>query len=157
MTATYIALSTITLTGAQATVTFSSIPATYRDLILVFSGTTSAGTTLFGRFNSDGGANYTFNGMFGNGSSPGVVNGGSESFLYLGYPTTSRNTITVQVMDYSQTNKQKFALSRSSDASGFVTASVNRWSNTNAINTIQLSLASGTIAIGTTISLYGIN
>ena len=43
-TPTYTPLATVTLGTSAASVTFSSIPATYRDLILIFDGTGSGST-----------------------------------------------------------------------------------------------------------------
>jgi hypothetical protein len=52
-TPTYTPLATVTLGSSASSVTFSSIPGTYRDLILIFDGTGS-GTT--------GNLRMTFNG-----------------------------------------------------------------------------------------------
>jgi hypothetical protein len=55
-TPTYTPLATVTLGTTAASVTFSSIPATYRDLIFVLSGLGgSANITL--RYNGDSGSN----------------------------------------------------------------------------------------------------
>jgi hypothetical protein len=57
-TPTYIPLATVTLGSADSSVTFSSIPATYRDLILVLNGTRSTTSGVRARANADAGANY---------------------------------------------------------------------------------------------------
>jgi hypothetical protein len=52
-------LANITLGSAAASVTFSSIAATYKDLYLVAqTGLSSAGQTVNVQFNNDTGANY---------------------------------------------------------------------------------------------------
>jgi hypothetical protein len=57
-TNTYVALATATATGSQSTITFTSIPQTYTDLVLVCSGNTvNLATALL--FNNDNGANYS--------------------------------------------------------------------------------------------------
>ena len=60
-TATYALIERQTLGSATSTVTFSSIPGTYTDLIII-SSALSAGTseTIMMRFNSDSGNNYSF-------------------------------------------------------------------------------------------------
>ena len=59
-TPTYIALATTTLSSAVGSVTFSSIPAGYRDLVLVAEGLTSGATSnVRMQFNSDTGNNYS--------------------------------------------------------------------------------------------------
>jgi hypothetical protein len=54
----YTALANVTLGSSAASVTFSSISQSYRDLVLVITATTSAVDNAFIRFNSDSGSNY---------------------------------------------------------------------------------------------------
>ena len=62
MPATYEPISTTTLGSAVNSVTLSSIPATYTDLVLVWKGSFSASGSGVGvRFNGDSGANYSEN------------------------------------------------------------------------------------------------
>ena len=66
---TYEPIATSTLGSAQATVTFSSIVGTYRDLVLIINSTpTTSNVTGNMRFNSDTGVNYYMTGMRGNGT-----------------------------------------------------------------------------------------
>jgi hypothetical protein len=63
-TPTYTPLANVTLGATAATVTFGSIPATMRDLVVIVNGTTSSNVFTGLRFNSDSGSNYTFVRMF---------------------------------------------------------------------------------------------
>jgi len=156
--ATYTALATITLAGSASDVTFSSIPATYRDLILVATGKSTSGLQDQGiNFNADGtNTNYDCVIMWGNGS---TYNSTTSTWLidYYGSVTTDNTAATIlQIMDYSATDKHKTYLSRSNRAASGVDAIAGRWSNTAAITSIKYFLIGGTLAAGTTVSLYGI-
>lgn len=159
MTATYLPLATITLISTDSEIVFSSIPATYRDLVLVINARyTSLDGNIQLRFNGDGGSNYSSVYFGGNGSSPfaGTL---SLPWIYGGGANTSQgNGQIFQIMDYAQ-SKHKTVLNRTSEVGGAVYAWANRWASTNAINTISIvgQDALRTFAIGSTFSLYGIN
>ena len=154
-TSTYVALATTTLSGGETSVTFSSIPATYRDLVI--QGTTKAGAeiALFIAFNSDTtAANYSYVYMLGNGSSTSSVASGANRLV--SSTTTSFSTFRVQAMDYSATDKHKNYLSRADVSAAFTYALAGRWANTNAITSVAITTASNSFSADTTFSLYGI-
>jgi hypothetical protein len=156
-TPTYKALATVTLGSSASSVTFSSIPATYRDLVIVVAGTNSTSSGLYLRLNGDTGANYTAVYAYGTGSSVVsatniVING-----LYVGNFTNAGQSVsTNHLMDYSATDKHKTMLGRGSDPSNFVIMQATRWANTTAVTSVQVLPASGTMSTGMTISMYGI-
>lgn len=162
MASAQVALGTLTLSSGQSSVTFSSIPATYRDLQIVvsfaMSGTGSASRL---RFNGDTGANYSGVWMGGQGSSTAS---GSESNAtgsrVIGYsvgPTTGQQTFTLSVMDYSATDKHKSALSRYSDAGGDVQATATRWASNAAVTSVTIYDVLGqSFVTGSVFSIYGI-
>jgi hypothetical protein len=156
-TQTYRPLATVTLGSAVNSVTFSSIPATYRDLIFVISGTlVSGGSDTQLRVNGDSGSNYNRVYMFGNGST--TESGASSNqpqFLPWNASTTQSNAIG-QLMDYSATDKHKTLLSRQDLTTVGVSAQAQRWANTAAITTLAFSVSGTNYAIGTTFSLYGV-
>ena len=163
MTTTYIALATTTLSSATSTVTFSSIPATYRDLIIVVGNAQSASGNpgLVARFNGDTNSNYSYVRMTGNGSTTGSASA-TDTFAVLaaafGLSTSQIATTITQIMDYSATDKHKTYLSRSSRADAGVEAGAGRWANTNAITSVAVFLGGSlNFAAGTTFSLYGVN
>lgn len=164
-TNTYTALATLTLTGSDASITFSSIPATYRDLVLVIGSAKSASgnPAVVARFNSDSGTNYPYVRMTGNGSGSGAsASITTDTFLNLaaafGINTTENATILVQIMDYSATDKHRPVLVRSNLAGAGVEAIAGRWANSaNAINQIEIfNTSSISFATGTTFNLFGI-
>jgi hypothetical protein len=161
-TPTYTALATRTLTGAVASVTFSSIPASYRDLILVSNLQASAGNTLYLRFNGTT-STYAFNGAVGQAGGATALSSASGSGILIGASTIGlptgavQATSVAQIMDYAQTDKHKSVLSRYGNSSSEIDMFGSRWANTAAITSIQISvLPSGNLSTGSTFSLYGI-
>jgi hypothetical protein len=156
MTNTYTPLATVTLGGSDAEIIFSSIPATYRDLILVANGFTSSNFQFQTRFNSDGGSNYPYVQMYAaptQGSDSGTLTAVRAVFGGSGYAEVA----VLQIMDYSATDKHKTVLARENAiANSWVGARTTRWANTNAIDTISLTPVAGTFSIGSTFSLYGV-
>jgi hypothetical protein len=66
---TYEAIATQTLGSAAASVTFSSIPGTYTDLVVVIAGTLTTGSdNVSFQLNGDSGANYSVTVLTGDGS-----------------------------------------------------------------------------------------
>ena len=66
---TYVAIATNTLGSAAASVTFSSIPGTYTDLVIVTQAISATADNVGIRFNSDSGSNYSQTWLSGNGTS----------------------------------------------------------------------------------------
>lgn len=155
------ALATVTLQAASSTVTFSGIPNTYRDLILVFTGGVVSGSinvrlTLNGDSNN---ANYAGIQMSGTGSATSstiTINTESRYINYYGFLTADLNTqIVTTIFDYAQTDKHKTVMNRANNAGNGVTALVSRWASTTAVNTLEYSLTGSSFASGSTFSLYG--
>lgn len=154
----YTAIASQTLTSSASSVTFSSIPGTFRDLVLVSQPIGNQQSALFIRFNGDSGNNYQFVRMSGNGSTASSANSSSQSSINIAnlaaMTTTSESTSIVQIMDYSVTDKHKTVLCRFDTPSIATSAIVGRWANTSAINSIEV-LGFDFVA-GSTFSLYGI-
>ena len=153
-TPTYTALANITLGSSASSVTFSSIPATYRDLVLVGSGAANANAQFRVFYNGDTTTgNYTRVYMFGNGSTTFSNTDLPEFGLAF---DSSISAQVLQIMDYSATDKHKTSLARDSRATFGVGAIARRWANTAAITSIAISSATNTLNAGTTFALYGI-
>jgi hypothetical protein len=158
-TPTYVSLGTITLGSNQATVTFSSIPATYRDLILVGEGTQA--TLASPAFICNGVVGgYAVVNMYGFTSVASQAN----TFNYgpLGwFPVAGigRFTFIANFMDYSATDKHKTVLTRGNDDAAYVDATATRFPSTAAVNSITLTGFNngGVWAAGSTFSLFGVN
>lgn len=162
MAVTYDPIATTTLSSAQATITFSSIPSTYTDLRLVFSCTFSvAGQIANVRFNSDSGTNYSSTWLEGNGSAASsyrTTNDTRIQFSNGAGTTTIPNLCILDIFSYAGSTNKTALQSVSGDAngSGYVFRTVNLWRSTSAINRIDLTTGSGNFNTGTTATLYGI-
>lgn len=157
MTATYTPLGTVTLTGADTSVEFASIPNTFRDIVAVIIGTASS--TQGGRMvlNADSANSYSTVRMYGVGSGSGASDAFGGTFGYIGDVFTSHTQIVIQLMDYSATNKHKTWLYRMDNAANYTMAGAGRYASNTAVSNIRFQLNGGaSYAIGTTISLYGI-
>jgi hypothetical protein len=159
MTATYEPIATTTLSAGTASVTFSTIPQTYTDIVAVVNGTLSANQYVAVRFNSDSASNYSITHIAGNGSTATSARASSETFgrLSVGNPANLFNMI-VHIQNYSNSTTNKTWLSRSNITADFVGLVVGLWRATPAaITTIQfLTTTADTFTSGTTFTLYGI-
>jgi hypothetical protein len=156
MAAAQVALANITLGSAAATVTFSSIPATYRDLRLVISGSGASASGLhYLQINADTASNYSSVRMYGDGASTGsdtATSGGARIGNIYG---SDMNGI-IDIFDYSATDKHKTMLSRNNIPTGLVIADVNRWASTAAVTSVKVFPGAGSYNTGMTFSLFGI-
>jgi hypothetical protein len=162
MPKTYEPIARQTLTTSAATVTFSSIPSTYTDLVLVINAFTSTGADIWIRCNEDSGSNYSFTALYGTGSAAGSDKNSnlSQGLLtdYYGTPSsTEPNICIVQFNNYSNSTTYKTSISRANRANSGTDAVVSMWRNTAAITSLTLRFnGSPTFLAGSTFTLYGI-
>lgn len=147
-------IASVTLTSSQSSVSFGSLPQGYRDLRLVVNAYGPGGDNSYCRFNSDSGANYPQIYIYGNGSSA-AMSTSTWAEQYLGTLGTAMTVNTLDVLDYSQTDKQKATLVRGSDTTAYVQARAGRWVSTAAITSITI-ICGGTYSSGSTFNLFGI-
>jgi hypothetical protein len=158
------ALANLTLTGTQSSISFSGFAATYRDLYIVASANTPGVNAFYSvRFNSDTGANYSIETLYGAGSTgaggflgftqTSLVAGGAQN-AELG--STRLASLQLDIFDYAQTNKRKVSMSRTASSGNSINSWVGTWHNTAAITSIQLFPSTGSFAAGNTFTLYGV-
>lgn len=159
MAITYEPIATTTLSSNTASVTFSSIPGTYTDLVLVTNGKMSTGSAVNNKitFNSDTATNYSRTYVYGDGSNAFSGRDSSQDNLgFIYWSSTNPSTTIVQIQNYSNTTTYKTALARTSE-SGVAAAYVGLWRSTSAITSITITRGStNDFASGSTFSLYGI-
>jgi hypothetical protein len=160
---TYTPIATQTLSTSAPSVTFSSIPQGYTDLIIVVNGlvSTNASAAWLG-FNNDTSTLYSSTRLTGSGSVAASSRftdrtnsnnwyGGSAA----GLSSTNNNTVTVQIQNYSNSTTFKTWMSKTSSLA--VEAVVGLYRSTSAITTVTLGMeGSVNYSSGTTFSLYGI-
>jgi hypothetical protein len=153
---TYTPIQTYTLTGTQATVTFSSIPSTYTDLVLIISATTSGGAAMTYQLNGDSTtSNYSVTGLFGDGTNDGAYRSSNNTLSGVG--STNPNVAILNFQNYSNATTFKTLLARGNEIGNDTRVVVSLWRDTSAINEIVMAISGGaSYAIGSTFTLYGI-
>jgi hypothetical protein len=156
-TNTYVALDTQTLSSAASSVTFSSIPSGYTDLMLVASCklTSGAGTAWY-RVNGDTASNYSDTFLYGNGSTATSVRHSNVAQAYFADASSDQTNYIFHFQNYANTSTYKTALVRGNSPSTGVSAVVGLWRSTSAINQITIGQNSTTWATGSTFTIYGI-
>ena len=153
--------------GGQTTITFSSIPSTYKHLQLRLFGRATGSSdyaTQYAVFNSDTGSNYAYHQLFAEGASFTSSASTSTSFIALQLfagGLSSANIfggIIVDILDYADTNKFKTVrqlggVDRS--GSGYIILNSGLWRSTSAISSISMG-TDGNFAQYTHAALYGI-
>ena len=165
VTNSYESIATVTVgAGGTSTITFSSIPNTYKHLQIrwiALNGTNPAYTKI--NFNSDTGANYAWHQLYANGSTVVGAGGGSKTFAIadesVGGATSTAGVAVADILDYTDTNKNKTVRvlsGRDQNGSGNVVFNSGAWFNTAAITRIDLTFSSSNVAQYSQFALFGI-
>lgn len=173
MATTYTLISSNVLSATTASITFSSIPQTYTDLVLRMSYRTDA-AGLFGsnpaiRFNSDSAANYSYTFLEGNGSAASSTRESSINALYMQSSDSAGNTANtftsneVYIPNYTGTaNKpiSQFKVGEQNATAAEMHAFASLYRGSSAISTILIAAASNMVSnnfvSGSSFYLYGI-
>lgn len=164
MAATYEPIATTTLSAKANSLTFSSIPSTYTDLVIVAQWSYIDGGAgqdqLFYRFNGDSGTNYSATGLFGTGSTAGSARFSNfTSFaVHNGTGASSVDGIFIHkshIQSYANTNVYKTAITETAASQFRVYRNAQLWRSTSAISSITFFLTYN-IAAGSTFSLFGL-
>ena len=169
ITTSYESIATTTVGGGgSATITFSSIPATYTHLqirMLTRGSLAATGSNVNVRFNSDSTSVYRTHWLDGNGATAIGEDSGATDLIYLGYGAAANATASVfgvgvwDILDYKNTNKFTTCRSLSgfdNNGSGFIGLISGLWRNTAAITQIDITPNSGNFAQYSQFALYGI-
>lgn len=157
-------IETVVLGSAAASITFSSIPADYTDLVLVHSIRTTAGVTgdqMLLTINSST-ANFTGRALFGNGSTATSESAGRQAGETPGNNATASTfgNATLYFPNYTSSANKSFSVDSTMENNA--TFSLQKiyaglWSDSSAITSLQLTSAnSGNLAANSSASLYGI-
>ena len=155
--------------GGAADITFTSIPATYTDLVIKLSARNVTNTETTGAvyFNSDTtNANYTARRLLGDGSSASSLTSSRPDFFYIDTTGETANTFAnceIYIPNYAGSSQK--SLSSDSVTENNATAALaviiaGLWTGTAAITSIQLkpyTAGGGNFAQYTTAYLYGVS
>ncbi len=163
MPSTYTPIATTTFSSTATSHTFSSIPSTYTDLIVVM-GVIPAATVGYApwfQFNGDTGSNYSFTWLQGDGSSATSGRQTSQTKGFTGWSIglSGSSNVIASIQNYSNTTTFKTYIDRINETAGSYPgagATVGLWRSTAAINSIKIGTDGGGFASGSTFTLYGI-
>jgi hypothetical protein len=160
--ATYTPIATV-VGGNGPEITFTSIPSTYTDLILISNINTPYTCAVGIYFNNAPTSIYSVTYLTGNGSSAASGRMTSQvTYEPIGtaitVPTNTQSNVITQIMNYSNTTTYKTSLSRINYPSSATGASVGLWQSTSAINQITISTLNGSSywTSNSNFTLYGI-
>jgi hypothetical protein len=158
-------IATQTLSTATSTITFSSIPQGYTDLLVKVSlrstGTNISWTLAFNSSSSG----YSQKTLYGDGTNPGTQSLTSQTVIY-GYAqdksTYTANTFNngeIYIPNYNSSNNKSVSIDEVSEnnaieAYGSLVAGL--WANTAAITSITIGGYVGDLVQYSTATLYGI-
>jgi hypothetical protein len=161
MAATFTKIADVTVgSGGAASIDFSSIPSTYTDLCVKFSGSNSTGSpqVVLISFNSST-SSFTQKYVEGNGSS---ASSGSIA-RFVASTADISNTFSnaeIYIPNYASANNKSFSGDSVTENNGnpaYATLNAGLWSNTSAINQVTLTQNGGNFRQYTTATLYGIS
>ena len=161
MPATYEPIATTTLGSTATTVSFTSIPGTYTDLVLVTSiKAATTNTNQWMRLNSNSGTNYSSTNVYGTGTSALSTRQSDQdkiNSVLSGYLVTTENCPGIyNIMNYSNTTTFKTIISRFNNSGVVAQAEVSLYRSISAITSIEIFTTPDSFAVGSTLTLYGI-
>jgi hypothetical protein len=156
-------------TGSSGTITFSSIPSTYKHLqIRCTARSSSVQSTeyILIRLNNDTTANYTYHGTEGSGTaasafgSTGETAGFGTEVTGAGATSNIMGTAIIDILDYASSTKNKTIRHFGGDdknGTGLMGIRTNLWLSTSAINRIDIiSYRAANWTTTSSFALYGI-
>jgi len=164
---TFTKIETITVgSGGVASITFSSIPTTYTDLVVLVSCRSSQVGAFadYGKitFNSSS-STFSYRDFYGNGTTASSTNGAVNTiFVYQGNAATASTfgNASIYIPNYTGSNNKSFSIDSVVENNGttaYQTITAGLWSTTTAINSVGLAPASGTWLEHSTFTRYGIS
>ena len=149
--------------SGAASITFSSIPATYTHLQLrcmTLSGSVSGDVRM--QFNADTGTTYSIHNLYGTGAAVTAQSVASTTYITGAFSgsATQPGVSVIDILDYANTNKYKTARILAgldvNGAGGYALFSSGTWRNTAAVTSITLFINAVNFNQYSSFALYGI-
>ena len=169
---TYTLIQSQTLTNSSTyAVTFSSIPATYTDLVFRLSTRDNGSGTVDGqilwRLNGTT-SGYSSTGLRGNGAAAASTNSSAVTYNGWVYSETDGSTATastfgnaeIYIPNYTSTTSKPqsfFGVGETNATTAYLSVDAELSSLTSAITSVQFALAAGPFLTGSSFYLYGIS
>ena len=165
-TNTYVALDKKTVTSTVSSITFTSIPSTYTDLVIIGSVGVTAAADILMTYNGDSTSGlYSHTALGGDGSTNFSARYTGRNNIQLDFPGYAQTTVggtnfKINVQNYANTSVFKTSLNSFDNAATGSGQGLNQmvglWRNTSAVSSVTLTASGTTFKIGSTFSLYGI-
>jgi hypothetical protein len=166
---TYQLIASNTLSTTAASVTFSSIPGTYTDLVLKMSVRTSnTGVTYNNLLVTFNGASsgYSRTRVYGDGATAASSRSSNQAYFIWTFGSDSADATSntfanneLYIPSYTASQNKPTSLSlahENNTTTAYITAQADLWSNTAAITSITLDGNSSNFVSGSSFFLYGI-
>ena len=156
-TYTLIASNTVG-SGGVASVSLSSIPATYTDLLVKCSVSAATANGFFMSINGST-ANLTYKLLEGDGAAAASYSGTSGRIAYAFSSSTIFSNVEVYLPNYAGATNKSFstdAVSEQNATTAYADLTASLWSQTAAITSLGFSFSTGNIREFSTFYLYGI-
>lgn len=174
-TNSYESIATVTVgSGGQSSVSFTSIPSTYKHLqiraILRDQRATYGNSGQLFRFNSDTGSNYSWHNLQGDGATASARNAINQASMSgntaagSGAPANVFGAMVVDILDYANTNKYKTMRMLSgvdingtvASFGGVIELMSGSWRSTAAITSVTVLASNPNFVQYSSFALYGI-
>ena len=166
MANTYTLISSVTVgSGGASTIAFSSIPATYTDLLVKVcarSNNASINDAINLYFNADNtSGNYSCIAVYGNGSNAASYST-TQRFGSITANSATASTfgnLDLYIPNYTSSNQKSYStdsVTENNATTAYPELVAGKWTGTAAINAITMSLGSGSFMQYSTAYLYGI-
>ena len=161
MPSTYDKIESQTLGSAQAAISFTGIPATYTDLVIILNGSITSASAFFqvkmGNGSVDNtGSNYSATRLYGNGTTAYSDRyTSSQPAFAFGLTGTNQSSAIIHINNYANTSTFKTTLIRYNQINGDVGTAAQLWRSTVAITAVSI-VGGANLSSGTTATLYGI-
>ena len=160
-------ISSSIVASANNSITFSSIPSTYTDLVIKFSGRSSTTLDIIGLNFNGSTSGYTFRVLRGSGAAAASFDqtsfAPSGGFALSGYISNDTSTFCnheIYIPNYAGSNYKSCSVDAVQEANAttaYSTLVANLWSNTAAITSVKIYCTLGAnIEVNSTAYLYGV-
>ena len=166
MASTMVALQTVTVgAGGASTITFSSIPQTYTDLVVKISARVTTGdfVNISYRYNSSS-VSYSGRGIYGTGSNVASYNTATtENDIFL-TPSSAQTANTfsnqeIYIPNYTGSNSKSSSVDSAGETNNTTSYSgllANLWSNASPVTSLTIFTSSSSFIQYSTFTLYGV-
>ena len=161
--ATFIKISTITVgAGGAASIDFTSIPATYTDLVVKVSGRSNRAANKISAYSfsfNGSTVSFTYKTLEGNGSAASSFSSAPGLMPAATTTASTFGSFEIYIPNYASANYKSWSLDQVTEdnaTASYADLTAGLWSNTAAINQITLADTLGSWVQYSSATLYGI-